>query len=128
MFQVGIPFALQQEKHGAEEITGYLSQQALGVHRNSASQVASHTLLGALRPSDILGRWTESEYLIIAAECGQNEALHVADRLCRTVRGADAEWWGDHLKISVSAGAAAVTQGDDSATAGQPPGKANHHE
>lgn len=78
-------------------------------------KVAAHTLLGALRPSDILGRWTENEYLIVAAECGQNEALQVADRLRKTVSGADAAWWGDHLKVTISIGAAAIMQDDEAA-------------
>jgi PleD family two-component response regulator len=30
------------------------------------------------------------------------------------VNGADTQWWGDHLKITLSAGAAAVKTGEDS--------------
>lgn len=47
-------------------------------------KVAGHTLLDGLRAPDLLGRWTKNEYLIVAAECGELEALRVAERLRRT--------------------------------------------
>lgn len=75
-------------------------------------KVAARTLLDSLRSPDLLGRWNENEYLIVAAECGANEALHVAERLRRTANGADMQWWGDHLKVTLSAGAAAIKPGE----------------
>ncbi|HSC44321.1 MAG TPA: diguanylate cyclase [Candidatus Acidoferrum sp.] len=76
-------------------------------------KVAAHTLLDSLRSPDLLGRWNENEYLIVAAECGANEALRVAERLRRTANGADTQWWGDHLKVTLSAGAAAIKPGEN---------------
>ena len=76
-------------------------------------KVAAHTLLDSLRSPDLLGRWSDSEYLVVAAECGANEALRVAERLRRTANGADTQWWGDRLKVTLSAGAAAVKPGEN---------------
>lgn len=78
-------------------------------------RVAAHTLLDALRSPDLLGLWNENDYLIVAAECGETDAPRLAERLRRTVNGAHAEWWGDQLKVTLSAGVAAVKENDDAA-------------
>lgn len=83
---------------------------------NAVMRVAAQTLLNGLRAPDLLGRWTETEYLIVAAECGENEALLVAERLRKTFAGAETQWWGDRLRVTLSAGAAAVKPGDGAAT------------
>jgi PAS domain S-box-containing protein/diguanylate cyclase (GGDEF)-like protein len=55
-------------------------------------KLVSHTLLNGLRTPDQLGRWTESELLVVAAECGDAEAARVGERLRKMVNGAEAEW------------------------------------
>ena len=72
---------------------------------NAVVRVAAQTFLNGLRSPDLLGRWTDNEYLIVAAECGENEALLVGERLRKTVAGAETQWWGDRLKATLSAGA-----------------------
>jgi len=90
-------------KHGSGALTAVL-------------RVTARTLLNGLRSPDVLGRWTETEYLILAAECGETEAPRVAERLRKTVGGAETHWWGDRLKVTLSAGVAAVKPGDSAAT------------
>src|SRR5204863_5030169 len=77
--------------------------------------VVARTLLDALRSPDLLGRWSDSQYLIVATECGETDAPRLAERLRKTVNGVHAEWWGDQLKVTLSAGCAAVKQNDDAA-------------
>lgn len=75
-------------------------------------RVAAHTLLDALRSPDLLGRWTDSQYLIVAAECSENDAARLAERLRKSANGADADWWGDRLKVTVSVGVAPAKHGE----------------
>jgi diguanylate cyclase (GGDEF)-like protein len=78
-------------------------------------KLVAHTLLNGLRTPDQLGRWSDSEFLVVAAECGDTEISRVGERLRKLANSAEAEWWGDKLRITVSAAAAAVKDGDDAA-------------
>jgi diguanylate cyclase (GGDEF)-like protein len=89
-------------KHGAGAVT-------------SVMKLVGHTLLSGLRTPDQLGRWTDSEYLVIAAECTGADTVRVGERLRKIVSGAEAEWWGDKLRVTLSNGIAAVKEGDSTA-------------
>src|SRR5438477_5949033 len=69
-------------KHGAGAVSAVM-------------RLVGQTLLNGLRTPDQLGRWSDSVFLVIAAECGDTEAARVGDRLRKTVIGAEVEWWGD---------------------------------
>lgn len=90
-------------KHGAGAVTAVM-------------KLVGHTLLNGLRTPDQLGRWNESEYLVVAAECADADAGRVAERLRKLVNGAEVEWWGDKLRVTLSAGVAAAKYGDDTQT------------
>ena len=78
-------------------------------------RVVAQTLLNGLRTPDLLGRWTDTEYLVVAAECGEADAPRIVERLRKSVAGAETQWWGDRLTVTLSAGAAAVKPGDNAA-------------
>ena len=78
----------------------------------SALRVVGHSLEGALRPTDFVGRWQGNEFLAIVTECSLAEITRVADRLRRTVSSSEVRWWGDSLPLTVSVGASSVKQGD----------------
>jgi diguanylate cyclase (GGDEF)-like protein len=67
--------------------------------------IVERTLLHALRPSEIMGRWGSNEFLVLcherSAEMLAGHAAHVA-ALART---ADFRWWGDRVPLTVSIGA-----------------------
>ena len=90
-------------KHGAGAATAIM-------------RLVAHTLLNGLRTPDQLGRWSDSAFLVVAAECGEAEAPRVGERLRKMANSAEVEWWGDKLRITLSAGAAAVKDGDDAQT------------
>lgn len=80
---------------------------------STVMKLVAHTLLNGLRTPDQLGRWSDNEFLVVAAECGDTEISRVGERLRKLANSAEAEWWGDKLRITISAGAAAVQDGDD---------------
>lgn len=72
-----------------------------------------HALAEGLRPSELIGRWGEDEFLAIAHErTAQMLALH-AQTLAGLARTADFRWWGDRVSITVSIGAAQAGCGLD---------------
>jgi len=75
-------------------------------------RVVARTLANSLRPTDLLGRWTETEFLAVATECNVWEVMKVGDRLRRMVQCAEATWWGDHIRLTASMGGAGAKEGD----------------
>lgn len=78
----------------------------------AALRTLAQTLEGCLRPTDLVGRLLDQEFLVILSECGENDVLKVGDRLCKTVRRSSIAWWGDTLHITVSIGATVVHDND----------------
>jgi diguanylate cyclase (GGDEF)-like protein len=66
----------------------------------------------SLRGSDILGRLGGEEFAALLPATGLPEALHVAERIRRTVEQNPLEWMGKPLPCSVSVGVA-VLQAED---------------
>jgi len=72
-----------------------------------------HALAAGLRPSELIGRWGEDEFLVVAHErTAQMLAAH-AQNLAGLARTADFRWWGDRVSITVSIGAAQADCGQD---------------
>jgi diguanylate cyclase (GGDEF)-like protein/PAS domain S-box-containing protein len=65
-------------------------------------------LAAALRPSDVIGRWGDDEFLVIAHERTAEMLAAHAQRLAGLARTADFRWWGDRVSLTVSIGAAQV--------------------
>ncbi len=88
-------------------------------------RVMAQTIRNGLRPSDLLGRWAEDQFLAILPNCGPG-GMHMArQRIGKLVTYAKLQWWGDQLSITISIGYASVQAGDslDSLVRrAQPPG------
>ncbi len=69
-------------------------------------QAVERALRHGLRPSEMLGRWGESEFLIVSRERTVELLLDHAHQLAGLARTADFRWWGDRLALTVSVGAA----------------------
>ncbi len=69
-------------------------------------QAVEHALRHALRPSEMLGRWGESEFLIVSHERSPELLADHAHRLAGQVRTVDFRWWGDRIGLTLSVGVA----------------------
>jgi len=72
----------------------------------------AQTLEASLRPTDFVGRYSESEFVAILTECTGAEVDSVARRLKKMVAFSKIKWWGDELSVSASFGAATVRSND----------------
>jgi diguanylate cyclase (GGDEF)-like protein/PAS domain S-box-containing protein len=75
-------------------------------------RVVGQTLENSLRPTDILGRWMENEFVAVLMECGGDEVVKVGDRLRKMANQCKVEWWGDQLHLTVSMGGTDAKQDD----------------
>jgi GGDEF domain-containing protein len=71
------------------------------------------TLVRGLRPTEIVGRWGDDEFLVVSHERTAELLLEHAHRLAGLARTAEFRWWGDRVSLTVSVGAA---QMEDEAT------------
>jgi len=88
-------------------------------------RVIALTVRNGLRPSDLLGRWAQDQFLAILPNCAYAGAQAVIERIQKLVTYARLQWWGDQLSVTTSIGFASVQGGDsmDSLVRrAQPPG------
>jgi diguanylate cyclase (GGDEF)-like protein/PAS domain S-box-containing protein len=72
-----------------------------------------HALARGLRPTEVVGRWGDDEFLIISHERTQQMLAAHAKALAGLARTADFRWWGDRVSLTASIGAAQVCRGHD---------------
>ncbi len=70
-------------------------------------QAVERTLNHGMRPSEMVGRWGESEFLVISHERNVELLMEHGQRLAGEARTAEFRWWGDRIGLTVSVG---VTQ------------------
>jgi diguanylate cyclase (GGDEF)-like protein len=75
-------------------------------------RTVEHTLLRQMKPSEIIGRWGNNEFLVLAHERTKEVLLEHAQRLAGLARTADFRWWGDRAGLTVSIGATQAAEGD----------------
>jgi len=75
-------------------------------------RAVGQTLENSLRPTDIIGRWGENEFLVLLMECGNHEVARVGERLRKMASQCEVEWWGDQLHATVSLGGTSAREGD----------------
>lgn len=69
-------------------------------------RVVAQTIENSLRPSDLVGRWTEDQFLAILMECKDSEVGSVANRIKKMIDQSEVEWWGDKFSVTATFGAA----------------------
>ena len=91
-------------------------------HGGDASEamlaIVERTLLHALRPTEILGRWGSNEFLVLCHERTPEMLMLHARHVVGLARTADFRWWGDRVSLTVSIGAAQATQDEKLANLG----------
>lgn len=75
-------------------------------------RTVEQTLLRQLKPAEILGRWGNNEFLVLAHERSAELLVEHARRLAGVARTADFRWWGDRVGLTVSIGASHAAPGD----------------
>ena len=68
--------------------------------------IVERTLLHALRPAEILGRWGSNEFLVLSHERSAEMLAAHAEHVAALARTADFRWWGDRVPLTVSIGGA----------------------
>ncbi|HTW66650.1 MAG TPA: diguanylate cyclase [Bryobacteraceae bacterium] len=61
---------------------------------------------------DVLTRWEGAELCVQINRCTPSELAAAAERLCLIVRASCLDWWGDRLRVTISAGGTAAEPGD----------------
>lgn len=70
------------------------------------------TLAKSLRDGDIVGDWTEGQFVALVVNCPAETLERLVFRLKRVVSVAEIPWWGEGLGVTVSIGGSAVQPGD----------------
>jgi diguanylate cyclase (GGDEF)-like protein len=78
----------------------------------SILQVLARTLRNIVWPTDVVGTWSDNQFLVILMGCSQ-EAIHaVSGRISRMLAGATINWWGQELSAKVQVECTAARAGD----------------
>jgi diguanylate cyclase (GGDEF)-like protein/PAS domain S-box-containing protein len=107
--EVRVPFSILVVKVDSTE---HLRTTYGGAVITSVLRIVATSLENSLRPTDFLGRLSESRFLAILTECGSSELPRAAERIKKTVKASEVEWWGDRWSVTVSIGGATVAPGD----------------
>lgn len=75
-------------------------------------RIVATSLENSIRPTDFLGRLSESRFLAILNECGGAELPKAAERIKKTANASEVQWWGDLWSVTVSVGGACAIPGD----------------
>jgi diguanylate cyclase (GGDEF)-like protein len=74
-------------------------------------RTVEHTLMRQMKPAEIIGRWGNNEFLVIAHERTPENLVEHAQRLAGVARTADFRWWGDRVGLTVSIGIGSAAEG-----------------
>jgi len=83
---------------------------------DQALQEAAKTLVGALRTTDIFGRWGGDEFLAVIRHVDVDIMKRLADRCCLLVAQTSVASGGHTVSLSVSVGGAVATKNDSADT------------
>jgi len=74
--------------------------------------VLARTLRNAVWPADFVGRWSESQFLVILSGCAEDAVQSVSQRVFKMLSSATIPWWGEELSVAVSIGRTGALAGD----------------
>jgi diguanylate cyclase (GGDEF)-like protein/PAS domain S-box-containing protein len=75
-------------------------------------RVITNTVEQALRPTDLLGLWTENQFIALLAECNAAGLERAGERIRADVSHSKVEWWGDSISVTCALGGANCREGD----------------
>lgn len=75
-------------------------------------RLVARTLEAAVSMAEVIGRWSDDQFLMLLPECGHEALPSIREKVRRTVASEGIEWWGERHSLPVSIGEATV-QPDD---------------
>ncbi len=75
-------------------------------------RVVAQTVENCLRPTDLLGCWSDDQFIAVLMECKESEVARVGERVRKMVTQSEIEWWGDTFSVSCAFGGAGSRHGD----------------
>jgi len=78
----------------------------------SLLSVIGRTLEGSVWKTDLVGRWSDDQFLVIVNGCSEEALCSVAERIRRRLASNGVEWWGERRSLPVSMDRTAVEPGD----------------
>ena len=75
-------------------------------------RVVALTIENGLRPTDLLGCWSENQFMVILMDCKETEVDVVAHRIMNMVAQSEVEWWGDTFSVTAAFGGTGTRPGD----------------
>jgi diguanylate cyclase (GGDEF)-like protein/PAS domain S-box-containing protein len=75
-------------------------------------RVVARTIENSLRSTDLVGCWSENQFLVVLMECKEAEVGRVAQRIMKMVCQSEVEWWGDTITVTAAFGGAGSRPGD----------------
>ena len=128
---LGIPARTFMEPHLRERVTAFAERQIpFGIlliqvdqmdHLRAARgpgvvptvlRVVARTIENSLRTTDLVGCWSENQFLAVLMECRETEVERVAHRIMKMVCQSEIEWWGDKISVTAAFGGAGSRPGD----------------
>ena len=82
------------------------------VAARSIVQVLARTLRNTVWPTDFVGRWGESGFMVILSGCEEDALQSVCQRILGMMANATIRWWGEELSVTVSINRSIVVSSD----------------
>ena len=78
----------------------------------SLLRVVAHSLTSTLWRTDVVGRWTDDQFLVILNGCREESLPQVRERLQVMLANDFIEWWGERRSLPISVGEASAQAGE----------------
>jgi diguanylate cyclase (GGDEF)-like protein len=75
-------------------------------------RVVAHSIENSLRPTDLVGCWSENQFIAVLTECKESEVERVANRIRKMIGQSEVEWWGDKFSVTAAFGGAGSRSDD----------------
>jgi diguanylate cyclase (GGDEF)-like protein/PAS domain S-box-containing protein len=75
-------------------------------------RVVAQTVVNSLRPTDMVGCWSDEQFVILLRECGESDVARVGERIRKIVAKSEIEWWGDKFFLTAAFGGTGCREGD----------------
>jgi PAS domain S-box-containing protein/diguanylate cyclase (GGDEF)-like protein len=83
---------------------------------SSLLRVTARTLESSILRTDLVGRWSDDQFLVILNGCRDDAIFSVRERIRKMLANDTIEWWGERRSLPLSISQASASPGDTVAT------------